>query len=471
MLEIVNWEDLFIRVLNLNLSAAVIVLGILLIRPFLKKAPAWILTALWSLAAFRLLCPFRFSSPASVLPSAETIPQDIALMSAPSVNSGFPAVNSVINEGLQTSFSPNPVSSANPLQIIQFISTWLWLAGIVVCLGYLIISTLLLRRKLRTATLLRDNIRQSELAQTPFVFGFFRPRIYLPYNLPENALSSVIAHEQAHIARRDHWIKPLSFLLLSVNWFNPFLWVAYGFLCRDMENACDERVIRKMSLAERKEYSLALVNLSVTRRFPRATPLAFGENNVKGRVKNILNYKRPGFWMILVSVILCAAAVICLGTDRVKNVVSPSGNQTSYVTCECVYQCPFLSAYWGTYDGNRYDFGRNADNQYTLSVYSEDSGSCICSLTGKGSDWVSVAEEEWDTLIDSDIFVSEQMKTDGKWDKTGWEQLDFGEYRLLRKNDALYIMHMLDNGMAARIHRLTEKIFNSPLQNSEYQAS
>ncbi len=303
-------EKLFIQAVNLSISASWLVLAVLMLRFLLKKAPKWLNMALWSLVAVRLLLPFSWESVLSLLPSAQTIPEGFITDPNPGINSGLPAVDQLVNPMLQQQFTPAPGASANPLQIWTAVLSVLWLAGIGLMLLYTLVTYLRLRHRVRTAVLLSGNLYQSEAVSSPFVLGLIRPRIYLPFCVKEEDLAYVVAHEKAHIARRDHWWKPLGFVLLSIYWFNPVLWVAYIFLCRDIELACDERVIRDRDMNYRANYSQALLSCSVSRRSIAACPLAFGEVGVKQRIKSVLNYKKPAFWIILVALLASVALAV-----------------------------------------------------------------------------------------------------------------------------------------------------------------
>ena len=235
----------------------------------------------------------------------------------PSVQTGVPALNHVINPVISGSFTPALGASANPLQIWIPVLAGIWLFGIAALFLYSAVSYCRLRRKVCEAVILRDNIYQSENVCSPFVLGIIRPKIYLPYHMDSREVGHVIAHEQTHIRRKDHWWKPLGFLLLTIHWFNPLMWLSYVLLCRDIELACDEKVIGKMGNAQRADYTQALVACSVDRRLIAACPLAFGEIGVKERVKSVMNYKKPAFWIVLASVIVCAVIAVCFLTNPI----------------------------------------------------------------------------------------------------------------------------------------------------------
>ena len=318
-------SELFLEIVNRSMAASWIVIAVLILRFCLKKAPKWVTVLLWGIVAVRLIFPFSIESALSLIPSAETVSPSIMMETAPSVQTGVPALNQVINPVIDHSLSPAPGASANPLQIWISVMAAVWLAGAAALLLYSAISYWRLRRRVREAVILRDNIYQSENAGSPFVLGIIQPKIYLPYSVDSGALAYVIAHEQAHIRRGDHWWKPLAFLLLTVHWFNPLLWLSYILLCRDIELACDEKVIREMGSEQRADYTQALVSCSVSRRSIAACPLAFGEVGVKTRVKSVMNYKKPAFWIILASALICAAAAVCFLTNPKTEQSLPSG--------------------------------------------------------------------------------------------------------------------------------------------------
>ena len=310
-------SELFLKIVNMSISASWVVVAVLALRFCLKKAPKWVNVLLWGIVAARMVFPFSIESVLSLIPSAETISPTIMMEQSPSVQTGVPALNHVINPVISGSFTPAPGASANPLQIWIPVLTGIWLFGIAALFLYSAVSYWRLRRKVCEAVILRDNIYQSENVCSPFVLGIIRPKIYLPYHMDSREVGHVIAHEQTHICRKDHWWKPLGFLLLTIHWFNPLMWLSYVLLCRDIELACDEKVIGKMGNAQRADYTQALVACSVDRRLIAACPLAFGEIGVKERVKSVMNYKKPAFWIVLASVIVCAVIAVCFLTNPI----------------------------------------------------------------------------------------------------------------------------------------------------------
>ena len=318
-------SELFLKIINMSISASWLVLAVLILRFVLKKAPKWINVLLWGIVAIRLICPFSFESPLSLIPSAETIPLNIGMDSTPTINSGISAINNAVNPIISQSNTPMAGASVNLLQITIGIYEYIWIFGMIALVLYTAISYWRLHRKVDTAVRYKDNIFQSENVKSPFVLGIIKPRIYLPFKMNGQYLEYVVAHEQAHICRKDHWWKPLGFLLLMIHWFNPLMWLAYVLLCRDIELACDEKVIKELGNEQRGDYTQALVACSVNRRVIAACPLAFGEVGVKERVKSVMNYKKPAFWIILASALICAAAAVCFLTNPKTEQSLPSG--------------------------------------------------------------------------------------------------------------------------------------------------
>ena len=307
--------DVFLGFLNRSLVAAVLILAVLIIRLVFKRAPKWLLCALWALAAVRLVCPFSIESVLSLVPSAEPVQPEIIVSAHPAITSGIPAVDAIVNPPLAAAFTPSPAQSANPLQIWTFIAACIWLLGIAVLLLYAAISALRLRLRVRTAVRLEGNVYQSEFVRSPFILGVIFPRIYLPYGLPEDAQAMVLAHERAHLRRGDQLWKPLGYLILTAYWFNPVCWLAYLLFCRDIEAACDEKVVQELGEGCKAAYSRALLACSVPRKLITACPLAFGETGVKSRIKSVLNYKKPAFWVILAALLASVAVAVCFLTD------------------------------------------------------------------------------------------------------------------------------------------------------------
>ena len=329
-------NELFLKIINMSISASWLVLAVLILRFVLKKAPKWINVLLWGIVAIRLICPFSFESTLSLIPSAETIPLNIGMDTTPTINSGISAINNAVNPIISQSNTPMAGASVNLLQITIGLYEYIWIFGMIALALYTAISYWRLRRKVDTAVRYKDNIFQSENVSFPFVLGIIKPRIYLPFKMNGQYLEYVVAHEQAHICRKDHWWKPLGFLLLMIHWFNPLMWLAYVLLCRDIELACDEKVIKELGNEQRGDYTQALVACSVNRRMIAACPLAFGEVSVKERVKSVMNYKKPAFWVIIISVIVCVGVAVCFLTNPKQDsytlrIVVPAGSQEKFV--------------------------------------------------------------------------------------------------------------------------------------------
>lgn len=335
--------ELFLRIFNMSVAASYLVLAVVLLRLVLKRSPKWITVALWGLVAIRLLCPFTVESVLSLVPSAETVSQNILSQSTPTINTGIYAFNSTINPVIGQLAPPvSTPAQPNPLEIFLTVVSILWVAGMALMALYSLISYWRLRRRVATAVRLQDNIFRSEFVASPFVLGFFRPKVYLSNTLDATTQDYVIAHERAHIRRRDHWWKPLGFLLLSIHWFNPLMWLSYILLCRDIELACDEKVIRELGTEARADYSQALLDCSIRRGTIAACPLAFGEVGVKERVKKVLNYKKPAFWIIWVAILACMITAACFLTDPITKAHADNNqsqlNQNVPGTAEAWYQ-------------------------------------------------------------------------------------------------------------------------------------
>lgn len=334
--------QLFIKVLNLSIVAGWLVLAIVVLRAVFRKVPKWIYCSLWALVGLRLIVPFSLQSMFSVIPRAETVPQDIVYSQTPEIHTGFVAANSYINPVIKETFSPEIGDSVNPLQVWMEVIGIVWLIGIAGMLMFAFVSYLKLRKKTSAYIIIHNEALDFEKnsgngnfkckkeipypvyacddIDSPFILGLFRPKIFIPSGMDQVNLESVYSHEMAHIERKDFLWKPLGFLILTVYWFNPLMWVAYILLCRDIEGACDEKVINSMDSEERVAYSQALLNCGTHTRKFSVCPLSFGETGVKSRVKSVLNYKKPAFWVIFVALIACVVIGICFLTDPKDNV-------------------------------------------------------------------------------------------------------------------------------------------------------
>ena len=306
----------FLKLLNLSISASWLVLAVLVLRLISKRSPKWVNVLLWGIVALRLVLPFSIESALSLIPSAETVsPAVVQFAPAPTITSGVSVIDNAVNPSLSEHFSAVPTASVNPLYVWTEIAGWVWLIGLGAMLLYALVSYLRLRRRVSVSLPIRDRIYLCDAISSPFILGVVKPHIYLPSGLDEVQRQNVLAHERAHLARRDHWWKPLGFALLAVYWFNPVLWLAYTLLCRDIELACDERVIRTMDESAVKTYSTVLLACSMPRKAVITCPLAFGEVGVKERVRNALHYKKPAFWVVAASVAVCVVVAVCFLTN------------------------------------------------------------------------------------------------------------------------------------------------------------
>jgi len=337
-------SDAFIAILNMSITASYVAIALIIARFFLKRTSKAFSYALWSILLFRLIFPFSFSSPFSLLglvkqiqtgtTSMQYIIQDIGKMEVPTIDTGIDGMNTVINASLPAA---NPSASINPIQVWILLGTLIWLIGVAVLLIYAVISYIRLKKQISMATLVKDNIYETDLIHSPFVYGFLKPKIYLPINLTKQEREYILSHEQIHIERFDYLIKPVAFFVLVVYWFNPLMWLSFSLMTKDMEMSCDERVIQRMGGEGVSGYSSSLLALATYTKIPRPSPLAFGEGNVKARIKNILNYRKPTFWVMIVSTIVVMILAIILTSNPIKDskdssvVDSLLKNKTQYI--------------------------------------------------------------------------------------------------------------------------------------------
>lgn len=313
-------------VFNMGVTASVAILFILPARVLLKKAPKIFSYALWAAVLFRLLCPVSITTGFSLLglfdapvtattthtTAVEYIPQNVVHTPGAEVGLPVPGVHQAVNEVLPQG---EEQMAADPLEAPVALATLAWMAGIGVMAAYSVASLLQLRRKLVGAVPLRDNIYLADYIESPFVMGIFRPKIYLPSSLSEQEQGYIILHEQHHIRRGDHIVKGLAFIALCVHWFNPLVWGAFILSAKDMEMSCDEAVVKKLGEGIRADYSASLLSLATGRRIIAGTPLAFGEGDTKGRIRNLANWRKPAFWVVLLAVIACIILAVGLMTN------------------------------------------------------------------------------------------------------------------------------------------------------------
>ncbi len=313
-------DALFLRILNMSIAASWVILAVVLLRLALRKAPKWVSCLLWVLVGLRLLIPFSIESMFSILPSAETIPLAVIQPSVPSfqLNSGVAVIDRPVNSYLADRyFEGVTVPAANGSNVMTVLGCC-WLAGALLMLCYMALSYLVLRRKVAVSAEWQPGVYLCDHLRSPFILGLVKPRIYLPSEMEEEKKEYVLAHERSHLRRRDHYWKPLGFFVLAIHWFNPLVWVGYILLCRDIELACDEKVVKGLDEEGKKHYSLTLLGFAQRQRPITVCPLAFGEVGVKERVKSVLSYKKPTFWILLVAVAVLIAATVMLLTDPPK---------------------------------------------------------------------------------------------------------------------------------------------------------
>ncbi len=318
-------SSMFITVLNMSLTASYSALAIILVRQLIRKAPKVFSYALWAVVLFRMVCPVSFESVLSLLPGqTRAIPQNMVSSQSPVIATGIGSIDNAVNRTVASSLPPvNPAASVNPTGVLLEAGAAIWLLGIALLLCYGAVSYFRLKARLSTATIAGDNIYETDMIKTAFVMGFINPRIYVPTGLSKKELDYILKHEQTHIRRRDYIIKPVAYLAVIFHWFNPLMWLSYYFMVKDMEMSCDESVMRQTEEDIRENYSNSLLLLSI-RQSGLISPLAFGESNVKSRIKNVLNYKRPAFWVVMVAAVVVTAVSIGLMTNPVDGDVSLS---------------------------------------------------------------------------------------------------------------------------------------------------
>ena len=343
----------FLKLLNLSISASWLVLAVLVLRLISKRSPKWMNVLLWGIVALRLMLPFSIESALSLIPSAETVsPAVVQFDPAPTITSGVSVIDNAVNPALSEHFAAAPTASVNPLYVWTEIAGWVWLIGLGAMLLYALVSYLRLRRRVSVSLCVRENIYLCDAISSPFILGVVKPHIYLPSTLDEVQRQNVLSHERAHLTRRDHWWKPLGFALLAVYWFNPVLWLAYTLLCRDIELACDERVIRTMDESAAKTYSTVLLACSMPRKAVITCPLAFGEVGVKERVRNALHYKKPAFWVVAASVAVCVVVAVCFLTDPPRALSKVCGDfWDTEAVCTYTEEQPDADAHYTTTNG------------------------------------------------------------------------------------------------------------------------
>lgn len=383
------YADFFFWVLNTSISASFLVVAIIILRLILKKAPKAMIVALWGMVAIRLICPFSLESALSLIPSEETIPtEQFQYQETRHDDYELQIVSNPIYPEEVDYKMPGTVENNSIKSIYAY---FCWLGGMGVMLIYSAASYIVIKRKVRVSAPYKENIHICDGIKTPFILGVFKPKIYLPSDIPDEEKEYVIAHETAHLKRRDHWWKPLGFVLLSFHWFNPLMWVAYILLCRDIEFACDEKVIKSLGEEGKKPYSEALLNCSVPRKMITACPVAFGETGVKSRIKSVLNYKKPAFWVILIAVILSIVLAVCFMTNPVKN---KSIFNAKYETGKCLYS---------------YVVSKDKESRIDLNSYSINASGGVYRDFGNGEgEYIGELDESTFTVKDMNNLLNNQ---------------------------------------------------------------
>ncbi len=315
--------DIFLKLLNMSIIAGWLILAVLCIRLLFRKIPKWVNCLLWGVVAIRLICPFSIESQFSILPSTEPIKSSTVVEGEvqnyiPSIDSRLTIVKNTINPMLTETFAYNESNSVAPLQVVTYAAGLVWCCGMVLLIICATGSAVKLHKLVKEAVCVRDNIYICDAVKSPFILGIFRPRVYLSSALREREMDYILAHESAHLKRKDHWWKALGYLLLCIHWFNPLCWMAYSLLCKDIELACDEKAAKDMTFHEKKEYSKVLLSCARQRSLIMVCPLAFGEVGVKERVNSVLNYKKPTLWIIIATVAVLVILTVCFLTNPTK---------------------------------------------------------------------------------------------------------------------------------------------------------
>jgi beta-lactamase regulating signal transducer with metallopeptidase domain len=331
--------DIFLKLLNMSITAGWLILAVLCIRLLFRKIPKWVNCLLWGVVAIRLICPFSIESQFSILPSTEPIKSSTVVEGEvqnyiPSIDSRLTIVENTINPMLTETFAYNESDSAAPLQIVTYAAGLVWCCGMVLLIICAMGSAVKLHKLVKEAVCVRDNIYICDVVKSPFILGIFRPRVYLSSALREREMDYILAHESAHLKRKDHWWKALGYLLLCIHWFNPLCWMAYSLLCKDIELACDEKAAKDMTFHEKKEYSKVLLSCARQRSLIMVCPLAFGEVGVKERVKSVLNYKKPTLWIMIATVAVLVILAVCFLTNPTREyqirITIPAGSTEAF---------------------------------------------------------------------------------------------------------------------------------------------
>ncbi len=451
-------EAVFLKILNMSITASYVIIAVVLIRLLLRKAPKKYLYLLWIVVGFRLCCPVSFQSVFSLFglkpfdmtvaqssggAALQYVPDNIGMMAQPQMTVGIPVANAVISDSLPAA---TPISSVNPMQIWIFIGTILWCMGMVILLIYGITSYIRLHHRMNNAILLEGNVYQSDKVCSPFVLGLIHPKIFIPFGLDENTQRYVLTHERYHLKRLDHIIKPLAFLLLACHWFNPFCWLAFVLMGRDMEMSCDEKVLSSEDNI-RKPYSTSLLSFASNRRFPVPSPLAFGETGIKNRIKNILNWKRPKVWVTIVVTVLCIGVVAACAANPLASVQTTEIFGQTYRVESIVYNAPQYSFAYRTETAPKYCL--TSDHQLmTIGDLLQDGGTNDWQHLGKFSK-VTLSKDNFDDYFarngDGDYMWPENMSAVKlrENNQKAWQLINKNVlyYVLQQKNDDIYLAY------------------------------
>ena len=323
-------KELFAQILNISISAGILIVVCVLVRLIFRKMPKSVRCLMWLLVAVRLAIPFNIESPFSLQPAREYVTISSDEEASVGVNEAEKTADATDKESGKeiVTLKDDIKNDVNNFDFMYAFSI-IWIIGVAAILIYAVVAYIRLRQTVGDAVLLKNNIYQSERVGTAFILGIFSPKIYVPYGLNEIELFMTLNHERAHLARRDHLLKPLGFIITAVYWFNPLVWLAYILLCKDIELACDEKVIKKIGYDKKKDYSQTLLNLSIPRKYISACPVAFGEVGINERIKNVLKIKKSKKIVITAAVALCAILAVCFLTyPRNRKTASPEPAKT-----------------------------------------------------------------------------------------------------------------------------------------------
>ncbi len=476
-------QTAFLTVAGYSLQAAVVILVVILMRLVLRKlgAPAVVSYVLWAVVLFRLLCPVSIQSGVGVIPEeiahvparyAVEFYDDVALDSGPARLDTLPESNPD-----WTYFEYDIPKEILRKEFLQSVPGVLWPVGMAALVIHSVIAYYRLRRRLVGAVELEGNIRLADHIGSPFVLGLFRPRIYLPSDLPECEREYILLHEKTHIRRLDHVVKILAFAALCIHWFNPLVWLAFYLSGQDMEMSCDEAVVRKLGGGIRADYSASLLKLSAGRTVVAATPLAFGEGNTGGRIKNLAKWKKPAVWITAVAVILCAAVIVLCATNArpmddhteiPQQTAQPEppprnyGPDMIFVPERCLYLSPMLSYYpMGGDNGYLYRMGDSGVHQVNRSTGD------VAALA-EDPDWEQWEKFPWSAREWKKLFLADEL---GMVDIRDYDERLYcplsENFCLLRMDKTLWVVGFLhgDNG-ETHIYSIYELV----LQNSKGSA-